>query len=335
VKWIKHMTATRRDEKIARLIAKHGMAAYGLYWSIQEIIAEQMEGPEPSCSVSYPVSIWAHQLSMYAPQAEKQLQWMADAGLMEVQRIGDEIVVTNRNLLKYRDEYSRKSGHTPDKLPSKSGREGEGEGDTDKDIKQKPSRAKARATKTAVADERHMTFKAAIQTYWESKNTGVAMPWGPMEGKQLGMWLREAPHITLDQFTGFLRARFRSDVNHSDRPSQWIRWVTSYGSGPIDRFGKPIQENGNATLRPSPTHQRIEGNRAALAAALARRGINPTCITGSPDVRALPEPGSSGQHGGLLVGFRAAIPEMLSPTGNGGAGEASDQARAELHAKAR
>jgi hypothetical protein len=129
----------------------------------------------------------------------------------------------------------------------------EAEADTEK--KQNPSRAKReRPTKTAVADARHTEFKEAIRMYWESKNPGVEMPWGPMEGKQLGMWLREAPHITLEQFKGFLRGRYRSDVNHGDRPAQWIRWITSYGA-PVDRFNKPAR-NGNGPANPGAQQQR-------------------------------------------------------------------------------
>jgi hypothetical protein len=36
-----------------------------------------------------------------------------------------------------------------------------------------------------------------------------------------------------------LRNRFRSEVNHSDRPAKWIASLSSYRSGPIDKFGHP------------------------------------------------------------------------------------------------
>jgi uncharacterized protein YdaU (DUF1376 family) len=201
--------------------------------------------------------------------------------------------------------------------------------DIDKEQVQKPSRAKAaRATKTALADERHTAFKAAIKAYWDSKNPGVEMPWGPMEGKQLGMWLREAPHITLEQFTGFLRCRFKSDVNHGERPSQWIRWITSYGNGPIDRYGKPLQENGNGTSKPSATHQRVDANRAALAKAAERFGWSSPDETGSANGGALPEPRSDGQPGGVLVGFPATGASVLASGSASGAGGIADSPRA-------
>ena len=205
--------------------------------------------------------------------------------------------------------------------------------DIDKDKEQKPSRAKAaRATKSAATDERHAVFKAAVKTYWDAKNPGVEMPWGPIEGKQLGMWLREAPHITLDQFTGFLRARFKSDVNHSERPSQWIRWVTRYASGPIDRFGKPLTsgENGNGTNKPSVTGQRVANNRAALAKAAERFGWANPDGADSANGRSLPEPRPDGLAGGVLVGFPATGPEILPPESHSGPGGTQAQTGAEL-----
>jgi hypothetical protein len=126
---------------------------------------------------------------------------------------------------------------------------------------QKPSRK--RATKIGESDQRHAEFKEAIRVYWDSKNKGVDMPWGPMEGKQLGMWLREAPHIDLEQFKGFLRGRYLSAVNHGERPAQWIRWVTSY-TVPVDRFNKPQEGNGNGSMA---RKTRSDHNAEALAEA--------------------------------------------------------------------
>jgi hypothetical protein len=59
-----------------------------------------------------------------------------------VERDGSDIVVTNRNLLKYRDEYSKKSGHSPDNVRPRT--EGEGEGDKEaKKEQKKPSPRKS------------------------------------------------------------------------------------------------------------------------------------------------------------------------------------------------
>ncbi len=179
-------------------------------------------------------------------------------------------------------------------------------------ISEKPSRAKERATKdqptkTALADARHAEFKEAIRVYWKTKNE-IDMPWGPAEGKQLSMWLREAPHITLEQFRGFLRNRFRSDVNHGERPCQWIRWITSYGPGPTDRFKNTAGgENGQGkqgAVRESVTAQRLHATRLAIAKEGVKRGwITPPSPTGE-DGEAVSESGQRGDDTGDDGGFR-------------------------------
>ena len=123
--------------------------------------------------------------------------------------------------------------------------ESEAYANTDKSL----PRAKRVATKTEAQKTRHAEFKAAIGKYWDSRNPGVEMPWGPAEGKNLEMWLKESPNTSLEQFTAFLRNRFKSEVNHTERPSRWIRSVTGYAGGPLDRFSKPLTQSQAADPR--------------------------------------------------------------------------------------
>jgi hypothetical protein len=165
---------------------------------------------------------------------------------------------------------------------------------------QKPSRAKAaRGKKTEAAKSRHAEFKAAILRYWESKNPGVEMPWGPAEGRNLEMWLRETPNTTLEQFVGYLRNRFKSAVTHTERPSRWIGNVTNFAGGPIDKYGKPLQENshvGSEKNQQSPAKQRIDGARRVLAEIAIERGLyDPACADGRPDAQ-VPQPGPAGEY---------------------------------------
>jgi hypothetical protein len=164
--------------------------------------------------------------------------------------------------------------------------------------KQKPSRAKAaRGKKTEAAKSRHAEFKAAILRYWESKNPGVEMPWGPAEGRNLEMWLRETPNTTLEQFVGYLRNRFKSAVTHTERPSRWIGNVTNFASGPIDKYGKPLQESANVGSEKnqrSPASQRVEANLRAVAETAVRRGWVSADNFERPDAEAVAEPGPGG-----------------------------------------
>jgi hypothetical protein len=112
--------------------------------------------------------------------------------------------------------------------------------------KRKASRAKpARA-----ADPRHQGCKEAIRAYWESKNPAGSMPWDGSEAKVLSALLSASPNLTAEWVTALLRNRFKSEVNHGDRPSKWLRSLLSYNSGPIDRFGKPISEGAARPAQP-------------------------------------------------------------------------------------
>ncbi len=118
MRWLKHLTAAREDEKIAQLITKYGHAGYGLWWLVCEVVAQQLEGDNPE--VTYPVTTWSHLLSVRGSHVRHCLSKLAVTGLVTVEWIGTDIKVRIPNLLKYRDEYSRKSGHSPDTVRSKT-----------------------------------------------------------------------------------------------------------------------------------------------------------------------------------------------------------------------
>lgn len=173
MKWIKHQTATRRDERIARLIASHGMDGYGLYWAVQEIIAEKMEGSSPSCSVSYPVSIWANQLSTPPQQVLKRLSWLLQVGLIELSRSDQEIIITNTKLLKYRDEYSRKSGHAKEKVAPDTELDTEADTKTDKKpIARSVSPEELAGTLPLIGNREYQVSKSQIAN-WQKAFPGV------------------------------------------------------------------------------------------------------------------------------------------------------------------
>jgi len=118
MRWLKHMTDTRQDEKIATLISKYGHAGYGLWWMVLEIVAKRVEG-DSFPTVTYPVSTWSHLLSLRGSHVSQALLKLEVTHLVTVKRTGSDIMVTIPNVLKYRDEYARKSGQTPDSVRSK------------------------------------------------------------------------------------------------------------------------------------------------------------------------------------------------------------------------
>ena len=106
--------------------------------------------------------------------------------------------------------------------------------------------------------------------------------------------------------------------------TRWRFWLTDQGY--LDRNeGKPNQqgqrrEDTNGAHRPSVTKQRIDGNLAALATALKRRGIGGTGSADRADGTAVSESGSERFDGRIPGGFRAVVPELLAPERARGAG---------------
>src|ERR1035437_1491990 len=94
VKWIKHQVASWDDEKLAALVGEGGLAGlcrYGVYWRVQEILAAQMEGQTPSCSVQYSVSRWSVLLSVRGSHVRHLLDHLVKNNLVTVEWVGTDI----------------------------------------------------------------------------------------------------------------------------------------------------------------------------------------------------------------------------------------------------
>ena len=133
----------------------------------------------------------------------------------------------------------------------------------------KPSRGK----KSEEVKTRHAEFKAVILRYWEKKNPEIEMPWGPAEGRNLAMWLKESPNTTVEQFTRWMANRFNSKVVHTERPSRWIGNITSFANGPLNEFGKPLN-GGNSNGRSNDPRTVTQSIEDVIGRARAGTGIN-------------------------------------------------------------
>jgi hypothetical protein len=118
------MTRTTADEKIARLLARHGHAGYGLFWMALESVAEKMTQGSQDCSLTLPRQEWASRLRLYPNRVTSALRSLADLRLISLSSVGGELKVSIPNLLKYRDEWQQRLGKdsraTPEKLTPKT-----------------------------------------------------------------------------------------------------------------------------------------------------------------------------------------------------------------------
>lgn len=106
MKWFKHQSTARNDEKIARLEDKCGLEGYGFYFKMLELVAEVIDSTD-RCEVTYSMSRWGRQTNVTTKKWLFLSSCCADVGLMIVQRCNDDITVNIPNLLKYRDNHTK------------------------------------------------------------------------------------------------------------------------------------------------------------------------------------------------------------------------------------
>ncbi len=119
MRWFKHLAAARRDERLAAYMdeSRNPLEAYGFWFCLLEVVAEHMAPGETKCSATYSLPHWARQLYCHHNLVTTYLGNLGGNGLVIVEYHENtkpkRITVTIPNLLKYRDEYHRKSGQTP------------------------------------------------------------------------------------------------------------------------------------------------------------------------------------------------------------------------------
>lgn len=125
MKWFKHQSQSHTDEKLADLLSDCGLEGYGFWWLLMEVVAEQCT--DDKCYATYSLPHWSRLLYSHHNRVSKYLGKLEVIGIVTVEYIKSKIRVTIPNLLKYRDEYSRKSGQRPDNVPPKKEKEKEKE----------------------------------------------------------------------------------------------------------------------------------------------------------------------------------------------------------------
>src|SRR5262245_2336655 len=93
MRWLKHMTATRQDERIADYLNECGPAlaheGYGFYWALLEVVASHVENGTNKCSATYPLAMWSKMLFCHHHKAAKYFGKLAKAGLIKLRGTSD------------------------------------------------------------------------------------------------------------------------------------------------------------------------------------------------------------------------------------------------------
>jgi len=146
MRWFKHLSMAHDDQGLSTLLEAMGPEAYGIYWLLLEHFASVME---KDCTavpeLVHSEQRWATICHTSSRKFKKFAETSAELKLIESRTSAELKQFTSRmpaerllicipKLLKYRDEYSRKSGHSPDKLPART------DTDTDTDADKKKTK---------------------------------------------------------------------------------------------------------------------------------------------------------------------------------------------------
>lgn len=120
MRWFKHLCNAHNDEIMAEILEELGVEGYGCWWIILEKIGAQMDKSD-RCSAKYSWRNWAHSCRVSTKKFKKIITKLTFHNRLAVENDGKFVKISCPNLLKYRDEYSRKSGQAPDIVRSLSG----------------------------------------------------------------------------------------------------------------------------------------------------------------------------------------------------------------------
>lgn len=87
----------------------------------------------------------------------------------------------------------------------------------------------------------HVRCRDIVHAYWQRLHPGDEVaPWDGFAGKKLALFLIANPRLTESGFKRLVDFRASSEVNHSEHPVDWMAKLTKFGTGPLDRYGKPL-----------------------------------------------------------------------------------------------
>ncbi|MBS0183606.1 MAG: hypothetical protein JSS39_14525 [Nitrospira sp.] len=119
MKWFKHPSAFRNSKGVAFIIDHGGLQAYGAFCMTCEIVAEQMGPIDIECRQTLSTRRWTLLLGVPRAKFHKIIKIFSESQLCSVIHLNDDdenVTIAIPILAKLRDEYSRKSGHSPDKI---------------------------------------------------------------------------------------------------------------------------------------------------------------------------------------------------------------------------
>lgn len=132
MRWIKHLSLAHADAAISYILEEYGAEGYGVWWLILEDVAAPMEVGKMNPIAIHSVVKWAQICHCSVRRFRSIAIRLAEKNLIQLQTEMDRIQIEIPNILKYRDEYSKRSGETPDQEQIQIQIESRGRSETEK-----------------------------------------------------------------------------------------------------------------------------------------------------------------------------------------------------------
>ena len=114
MRWLKHITKSHGDEALAAVLHSQGLEGYGFYWLLLEVIAGEMDSKNGKPELTYFEDTWAKNLHCSVRVFRRLCSSLSKEKLILVENSGDRVKIAVPNILKYKDECAKKSGHSPE-----------------------------------------------------------------------------------------------------------------------------------------------------------------------------------------------------------------------------
>lgn len=145
MRWFKHLSMAHSDHAVSAILEELGAEAYGVWWLIIEDIAASMESKSTQTFAIHSDVKWSQICYCSARKFRSIAIRLQEKGLIVCISTDNRLQIDVPKLLKFRDEYSKKSGQSPD---SRS----DTDTDTDTEEKQKEEQPVAAAPKVDKSD---------------------------------------------------------------------------------------------------------------------------------------------------------------------------------------
>lgn len=119
MRWFKHLTNASEDPMIAEIEELFGLEGYARWMKLLEAVGQHMGKGNEGCSVAYPWSKWQTILKGKRNKLSSFLEHLQNKRRINLKQNGEILEIEVPELASLRDEYTKKSGQTPDKLRSK------------------------------------------------------------------------------------------------------------------------------------------------------------------------------------------------------------------------